>query len=302
MRQLALLVLLLPACASAPRPLPTSSEPEARAAIAQLLKEQYAAVERGDLDAWGARLDPKVFLFGSAPEEATGGRDALLAGLKKAAAGRMKSDVKRSYRSMGLTVGIAADRQAAWAADEIDYSLSSPAGERHIHFRMSALLGRQAGRWSILAAHYSVAVPHEQAFAQARAGQLPAPAPVAAEVAPGAEPLVELFRRGAAAPWEAAAWISDRPGVVLFGTAPDERQDGATARQTLASAKMSATLTVDDGVRAGLAPGGSSGRVAGNVRIKIGKLEIPFRTLEIFDKQGGLWRLVGVHSSIGVAD
>ncbi|HJZ88421.1 MAG TPA: nuclear transport factor 2 family protein [Polyangia bacterium] len=297
----ALIPLLSLACARCAQTAPPS-EPEVRKAVERLLGDQAAAVERGDLDAWAAPLDRDVFLFGSDPTEATFGRDAILAQLKKNAASRMRADVHRTYRSTARVIGVAADRRAAWVADEIDYTLAAPDGEKKLHFRMTALLGYREAEWRILAAHYSVPVPHEQAFRDAGAHALKLPTDVGTGVAAGAQPLVDLFRHGIADPAASVKWISDRPDVVIFGTAPGERHDGATIKKTLAGARMAAKLMVTGGIRAGLSPSGGAGWVAGNAVVSIGALEIPMRTLELYALEGGAWRLVCAHSSIGVPD
>src|SRR5262249_2858980 len=178
----------------------------------------------------------------------------------------------------------------------------SPEGEKKIHFRMTSLLALEDDGWRILASHYSVEVPHEEAFKKAAAHELPMPVDLGKAVAPGAEPLVERFRQGVADPGAAAPWISERPGVIFYGTAPGERHDGAEVKKLLAGAKMAARLTVPDGVRAGLAPGAGAGWVAGNVLVSLGELQIPFRTLELYVKEGEVWKLVCAHSSIGVPD
>jgi hypothetical protein len=268
--------------------------------VEHVLSEQYAAVERGNLDAWAQPFDDGVFLFGSDPAEATAGKDVLVAQMKKSAAGRMHADVQRTYRSTRMSIGVAPDRRAAWAADEIDYTLRSSEGEKKVHMRMTSLLALQGGGWRILASHYSVEVPHEQAFQKAGAHELPLPKELGTAVAPGAEPLVAHFRQGVADPASAVPWISDRPGVLFYGTAPGERHDGAEVKKLLAGAKMAAKLTVPDGVRAAVS--GNAGWVAGNVMVTLGTLEIPFRTLEFYVKEGNDWKLVCAHSSIGVPD
>ena len=297
-RRLALLSILT-ACAKHSAPAP-SDDAAVRAAVEQVLSAQYAAVERGDLDAWAQPFDDGVFLFGSDPTEATAGKAVLLAEMKKNAAGRMRADVQRTYRSTRMSIGVAPDRRAAWAADEIDYTLRSSEGEKKIHFRMTSLLAFEGGAWRILASHYSVEVPHEQAFQKAGAHELPMPKPLGTAIGAGAEPLVEHFRQGVADPASSVPWISDRPGVLFYGTAPGERHDGVEVKQLLVGAKMAAKLTVPDGVRAAVV--GNAGWVAGNVMVTLGTLEIPFRTLEFYVKEGGAWKLVCAHSSIGVPD
>ena len=293
-------MIVLLGCKSPRRAAAPNDDGAVRSAVEQVIADQYKAVERGDLDAWAAPLDANIFLFGSDPTEATARKDELVAQMKKNAAGRMRSDVTRTYRSTRLAIGVAPDRRAAWAADEIDYTLRSSEGEKKIHFRMTSLLAFEDGGWRILAAHYSVEVPHEEAFRKAGVHELPLPKDLGTQVAPGAEPLVDKFRQGIADPGSSASWISDRPSVVFYGTAPGERHDGPEVKRLLAGAKMAAKLTVPNGVRAGIA--GNAGWVAGNVLISLGELQVPFRTLEFYVKEGADWKLVCAHSSIGVPD
>src|SRR5436309_2075804 len=97
-----LLLVLAVGCATASRPAATPTS--ARAEIDALIHSQYAAVERGDLEAWAAALDENAFLFGSDPAEAWAGRAAILEHLHARAAERMRADVHRSYQSTALHI------------------------------------------------------------------------------------------------------------------------------------------------------------------------------------------------------
>jgi ketosteroid isomerase-like protein len=274
-------------------------------AIADLLHRQYAAVERGDLAGWAAELAPDAVLLGSDPGEAFVGRDAILAAMTRNAAARMRPEVKRSYRSTHLVIGVAPGGRSAWAADEIEYVVAAPEGTRTTRFRMTALAALDRGRFHLFAVHYSVAIPHREALA--RADRLPAPADLGDAVATVAEPVVELFRRGLAQP--PGTNLSERDDVVVIGSAPDEIWVGGRAiRARMAAQPVTPGLHLEPagGIRAALTPDLESGWVLANVRLQIpgggGSVTLPFRTLEIFVREGDAWRVACLHSSVGVPD
>jgi hypothetical protein len=300
------MILLSVGCATAahgPPQAPTADG--ARAAVAKVIHDQYAAVERGDLDAWGQALAPDIFLFGSDPGEATAGKDALMAEVKRNAAGRMSANISRSYRSQGLEIGLAPGNRAAWATDDIQYTLTTPKGTREIRFRMSALLGEREGRWSILAAHYSVPISHQDAFKKLAAQELPAPRDFGEGVLPGAAPLRELYQSALASSAATRQSFSERQDVIVIGTASEERWKGGVAlRQMLVDKPRPAGVTLETrgGLRAGLSQDGQAGWVAANLVVHLGASEIVFRSLEFFIREGGAWRAVCEHNSVGVPD
>jgi ketosteroid isomerase-like protein len=282
----------------------TASRPDAATEVARVLDAQYAAVESGDLAAWAVPLAEDVFLFGSDPKEATLGKSAVAAELGRAAAGRMAKDVKRAYRSTSgaRVVGMAPGGNAAWVADEIDYRLDGPKRKATLHFRMTALLVREADGLRIVAADYAVPVPDEQAARNA----YPPPRDFGRAVAPGAEALARLVDE-----WHGpgfAGLFSARPDVVLFGTAGEERVVGGLAvakfvGQDRPNRTQAPKVVPSGGLVARVFDAGRVGFVAYNARLTVGLFkDIPVRVMDVLLKEKGGWRKVSEQVSVAVPD
>jgi hypothetical protein len=268
----------------------------------RVVDAQYRAIERGDLEAWSSAFAARALLFGTDPEETYFGREAIAEKVGEAASGRMRSDVERHYRSTGgRRIGLAPDGRSAWIADAIAYTLTSSAGQRSHSFRLTELLAEDDGRWTILAAHYSVAVPDKEALGR----RWPAPRPVPDAVAPGAEALAALAAGESA---HFAGEFTDRPDVWLYGTAPEEQIAGGleVQRFTRQGQPGPARVLRTSGVAAGLAPSGTTGWLAYTALLSIpageGVAELPVRVLAVFLWEGGGWKKVQEHVSLPVPD
>jgi hypothetical protein len=167
---------------------------------------------------------------------------------------------------------------------------------------MTALAAEQDGQWRILAAHYSVPIAQEEAVARANEGTLVPPIELTTDVRAGAEPLAQAFAAAVSDPQARVAQLAGRPDAVVIGSGADERWTGPQAR----TGSLGAQATPAGGVRAGLAPSGTAGWVAGNARYAViadgRELALPLRLLLLYIRDGGAWRLVSDHHSIALPD
>lgn len=283
---------------SASRPAQRQDTDGALAEIEKLVLGQYAAIERGDLAAWSTAFAKDVLLLGSDPGEVMLGRDSVLSRMNQSAGARMASNVKRTYRSTRLHIGLAPDGRAGWVADLIEYRRqggSGADGTKAVWFRMSAAVARRDAGWEILAAHYSVAVPDERAFATA----WPLPAEIPASPAPS--PVAALIPEGPLDHFPGL--FSDRPDVLLIGTTQEEWISSGPEVQRFTGQGKPGKIRVErrGGVRTGATD--SIAWAAWNGALTIpGQRGLPVRILSVFLRTGEQWLKVQEHVSIPVPD
>jgi ketosteroid isomerase-like protein len=289
------------------RPFTKEAEDQARAEIAALVHEQYAALERGDADSWAAPLSEDAFVFGYEPKEMLHGRDQARAELARQLAEDAKTGKRRAYRSLGLAIGLSPDGQVGWASDEIDFAQAQGASEHRSRLRMTALLGRRSGRWQIEAAHYSLGLPDTDALFLAMQGDLPFPVEVTGKIARNADTIVQIFRDQLGDPLQGLTELSDE--LLFVGSAPDLRFEGAAYKayirpvlEQLGEHRPDATLL--EPVSARLVSGESAGFIAANVvftyKMAMREVSLPMRVLAVFVRGPGGWKVVCEHQSLGL--
>jgi len=288
-------------------PQPTAPHPgheSASDAIRAWIQQLPAAYEKGDATIFDHRIDPDGLFISTAPEEVWDAPtfiDLHHEMLGKVAAGQIRWKVAIK----DLLIGEAPDGKSAWMTMEVDWRF----GDRPetVPSRWSGVMIERDGRWALSASEVSFAVPDAEAFQLAAAGKLVASKPIADKIDPGAEELLAVFDRDLAAPINLVTDLSDRPEVSMLGTAPaDHMVDGAAIKKVMQAhlADMHETLK-RAGVRAHLAPGGQLGwlmtTVEDTVEPKPGThVVLPLRTLAVYVREGGAWKLVHWHSSNAV--
>jgi ketosteroid isomerase-like protein len=314
----ALLALWLGGCATASSPAATQTGPrtiaadEAREKVTAVLKAQYAALEKGAIDDWGAALAPDAFFFGARPEDALPSKASILAAWHQALDPLLKGTTKLSVASTQLAVGLSTDGRAAWASDVIEVTIHGPNGDAKEVQRVTEVIAEQDGQWWVHALHWSIGVPNERAMQRARDGTQPKLHEVSESVAPGAQSVVAEFQKAAWKTAELVHSIAERPDALVFGTAPEETIVGGDKIRNLLQQQIhdfGLTITRRGGLRAGVTPNGRVGWVASNIDLAAlpapeeGKPSKPVRLqtrgLLVYLNEGGLWRLVQGHFSNG---
>lgn len=289
-------VLLAATACAGPRAAGPGADPAAAARA--LLDAQYRAVEAGDLTTWAEAFAEDALLFGTDAGEVQLGKQAILRTVAEGAARRMRPEVRRTYTSGGgFKVGVAPSGRAAWVADDIVYTVTSSAGTARHLFRMTGLVAEAEGRWHLLAASYSVPVPDAEAFSRS----WPTPAPLPDAVGPGAEPLAALAAGISARPMHFAGAFSDRPDVLLWGTAPGEEVEGGEEAQRFTREDDDTgalRVAVRGGVAAGLSPDGTAGWLAYQGTLTLPAGQLPVRVLAVFLREEAGWRKVQEHVSV----
>ncbi len=279
-----------------------------KAAITGLMQAQYAAIDKGDVDGWAVGLAPDVFFIGSAATEAIAGKDAVVADLKAVFGPALQNGGKFATKSAGLVIGVSPDLKAAWVADELEITITIGDQVMPLPFRITELFVEKDGQWLVVATAWSHAMSDADAFKAVGEGKLPAPAAIADQIDAGAEPLAEAFNATVNDVNAFLATIPDRDDAFVFGTAAEEKIPGGAnikaAFGQLVQA-LSVTTTKNGGVRAGIAPSGTTGYIAANLdfgaTVEGNKVTVPYRFMGVYINEEGAWKLVQVHFSIGMA-
>lgn len=267
-----------------------------------MIRGQYESVERGDLAAWARALAPEAVLFGTDPEETFVGRDVISARLTKAAASRMRPQVRRTYRSVSAPrISLAPDRKAGWVYDEIEYVLSEGESTKTIRFRMTGVLAEREEGWKIVAAAYSMPMPDADAFSRT----LPAPDPLPDAIAADAEPIARIARSLDEDPRGFAGLFSGGRDVLLIGTSAEEHIQGGpeVRRFTRQDRRDASRIRVR---RTGGAAGGLASPSLGwlaytailAVQTEDRTIDLPVRVLAVFLDEAGTWWKVQEHVSV----
>jgi hypothetical protein len=307
-------LLLLVACPKARQPKEaTPLLPEVE--VGELVRFVYSTLERGDPDPLKPFIAADVMAFGIAPTDTYAQRDPLIHFLRRQLVSiGFETEVLR-IRSGRIDVGIADSGQSAWFWDlpRVEHEDKEKGTTTTWLPRVTGHAIKLDGQWVIDAAHVSLGVPDEWAYApDAHRKYLP-PADVWAERGKDSDELVGLARRVLDDVAVKVDRTSDRSEVVLLGTGPTELFEGGEAfknlvRPKLAEIKKSVfSYKIDGPVRSRLAPAQSSGWVAATVvlRVGIGKKQqvLPaFRVLWLFAEERGLWNLVSEHQSFALRE
>ena len=203
------------------------------------------------------------------------------------------SDVYASL-SMGdidpqnVVIGFSSDGKDAFVASDLreygDCGGSGNCGVTLGWLHASILYEKDGGRWE-------PAVWHVAELSAGAAGD-----PIARKIE-DADDAVKVFETTLGDPKAFAKTVSDRKEVVLYGSDKGERfVGGAKVKGKLTSWNL--TLTVHDGVQAGLSSGKTLAWVAANVDARPAKkpkaAAQPYRVLVIYEKTGATWKIVSL--------
>jgi uncharacterized protein (TIGR02246 family) len=279
----------------------------ARTAITKILTDQYAAMEKGDPEAWAQAFAPESVFFGVGPNDAWSSRPGPVQSIQKEMEARTKAGSKCTTKSAGPHIGLTADGRAAWLSDEVEITVTTGDKIEITPLRLTEVLAEQDGNWWVHAVHWSRGVPNAQALEMAASGTLGKLKELGDSVAPGAQAVAAEFQKTSAQVNQFLLSLSARPDAFVFGTAPDEQIEGGDKIKDVFSkqiADLGLTITRRGGLRAGVAPNGRLGWVAANIDLTAlsdgKKVKVPTRALMVYLNDGGLWRMVQAHFSNGI--
>jgi ketosteroid isomerase-like protein len=286
------LALLFASCATTSAIKPAA---DPRAAVAEQVQAQYAAIEKLDVEGWYARHASDVVWFGNEPADACASRDEVIQTVKpvfghiQQAGGTIKA--QSSPRIL-----LADGGHAAWIIDDdVKLILTVQGQSQTVSLRHTELLVEKGNAWSVVMDDWSAAIPDPDAEALAKDGKLPTPKSLADGVGADAQPLVAVIDGWMANPAQMGSLFSERADAYIIGSAPGEHiEGGATIRERFAQMPSGLKLA-RQGLRAGVA--GDVGWAAFTMTAQSGPTPTTFRVQQVFVKEGGSWKVVQMHVS-----
>jgi ketosteroid isomerase-like protein len=294
------LLMLAVGCGGSSKPSTTPTTTTTPEPVQQWEQAIFTAYEQANPAAFDGKVDPDGYFVASDPNEVWDGASFL------ATHHKMLGGVKPGtwkLASKDLHVVTASDGKSALFADTLDWDFGNG---KPVTFRWTAVLANQSGKWVMSASHVSLGLPNQEAFMLANDNKLPPLKDIADKVDASAKDLVTVFDADLASPERWAKDISDRPDVYAFGSDPSETwQGGDNLKKAFISqiAQLHMSISRKGGVRARVI--GEFGWVLTNIELKAqpedGKqLVFPLRTLVVYAREGGGWKLVQAHFSNGV--
>jgi hypothetical protein len=271
------------------------------AALDLIVRAHLMAFEQGDFESWGAKMLSTVFMMAADPAEVFTGRQAALDEMHKDFDEAFAEGMQLSIWPQGIYLGVSPDRQMAWSAAPLDYSVVFGEEVLPFHLRETNIFYRQSNQWSVAAAHYSRGLPAQEIWQGFTNGRFPAPHPVGDRIDPDAELLVVHFEQHLAD----LTLLPVAVNAYLFGPQEGDQADGAAAVQELLAEmahRYGALRLRSDGLRASLASGGRAGWIAANVESSVAGVPYVFRLLAAYAAGEAGWELVQAHLSVGVPD
>ena len=93
--------------------------------------------------------------------------------------------------------------------------------------------------------------------------------------------------------------VSRQPGAIFLGTDPDEVWDRESTLRA-GAAQVGMGLRAEPGDVKGYAEGDVGWAVDAGTRMRFGDQEVPIRATAVYHREGGEWKMVHFHSSVGV--
>ncbi|HUJ62580.1 MAG TPA: nuclear transport factor 2 family protein [Kofleriaceae bacterium] len=200
-----------------------------------------------------------------------------------------------------VTIGLAGDGKSAWLAADLRYvgdcGGDGPSCGKTLATGHVGAVFERGTPWQPVVWNVSNTTTAKRQAEMIADGKQLAAIPDQIE---GADAAVGVFKASIGDPKALAASVSERKDTLLYGSADGERYTGAQVKAKLAAWKLA--FKVHDGIRAGLAAGGTVAWVAANLDAtaagKPGK-PTPYRALFVYEHEGTRWALVQAQFSFG---
>lgn len=168
--------------------------------------------------------------------------------------------------------------EAAWITDNVELRIAVPNDTPAVaSLRLTQVVARRAGRWWLVASHWSVAQDEHEVATAIASGSWPSPERIGTRIAPDAAPLLALTEQ-----------LADDPGDA-------DVIDWTAARGEL---RKAIGVKLAGGVAGAIVPSGDLGWIAGQFEVLVGQVRVPIRILTVYIREKGRWRLVQWHASI----
>jgi hypothetical protein len=305
MRFIAAIAIVVPILAVAyvltrgPRPEP-AAQVAARHAADSLTRGRLAALERGDVEAWGAALRPDALLLGDDADPARTGPVEAVAEMRREL-GPVTAERSAPDLSIGrLIAGGTRRGRLAWTAVDLNEDgLSRP-------LRQTAAYVLRDDEWRVLIEHHSQAPTWEALQAGAAARQFPAPATLGEPDGRGdAAQLAKRFRRSLG---RFGRMRVDRGAIAVGPTQGDVALGDSAVSAMFAGweRRLGAPRLAPEGLRTWVPRRSGVGWVAANLEVSPpdwGGVTLPLRFTGVYRSRGeDSWGLVLAHLSVAVPD
>jgi len=283
-----------------PRPEP-AAQVAARHAVDSLTRARLAALEQGDVAAWGAALRPDALLLGDDADPARTGRDEAVAEMRRELGPTIAGGYSADVRVQRVTVGATRRGRLAWAAAEL--AIAEDSLPRPLRQTASYLL--RDDEWRVLIENHSQAPTWEELEARAGRGGFPAPGALAAPEGHDAERLAKRFRRALA---HFGRIRPDRQAIAVGPTQGDVAVGDSAVSVMIAEweRRLGAPRLATDGLSTWVPRRTGVGCVAANLEVSPpdwGGITMPLRLTAVYRERGeDSWSLVLAHLSVAVRD
>ena len=278
-----------------PRPEP-AAQVAARHAVDSLTRARLAALEQGDVAAWGAALRPDVLLLGDDVDPARTGREDAIAEMRRELGPTIPGGVER------VTVGATRRGRLAWAAAELDHRAADDSLARPLRQTAAYLL--RDDEWRVLIENHSQGPTWEELEARAARG-FPAPVALAAPQGRDAERLAKRFRRALA---HFGRMRPDRQAIAVGPTRSDLAVGDSAVSVMVADweRRLGAPRLATDGLSTWVPRRTGVGWVAAHLEVSPpdwGGITLPLRFTGVYrERSEDGWSLVLAHLSVAVRD
>ena len=261
-----------------------------------LVLEIYRTLGRGKTDSLFSLLDDRLIVFGPRPTDATASRADALGALGALVDPRAKRHAQ--LRSTGLTVVVSPGGHSAWAFDVIGI-------DGHL-VAVTAVLSNTSDLWSVTALGLGALPASRQLRAESsRDAVVPPGTTSSAKVAPGAETVVDEFKKRLAAQDSWLADLTSDSEAVLAGPAAGQVARGKQAIQQLWKPRSKAALRAATAgeITALVTPDGQLAWLTAPVtRVGDGEEPLPMRIFAVYTKAGTGWRMTVLHEAIAISE
>ena len=282
---------------------------DSRAAIAEVMRQLYGALEQGDAGSLESLITDDAFVFGLEPADTWQGAMVVGERLKQKWSLLRQAGVELRVEDSLVRVGLDSTGQAGWAFDLPRVTALRQGRSTQWIPRVSAHLIAQDGAFRIDALHISLPVPDEIVLAPAASKRLLAPADVAQQIAPEAEQLATVVQQSLEDFGGKIERVIARDEFVQMGTAAAEifvggREFKRMIRPQLPSIRRAGyQWQLEGNLRVKLAPDRKSGWAAAVVlqssqEGKTQKSYPPMRFFWTWVLEDAGWKLSSEHQSL----
>lgn len=274
-----------------------------RVAVDSVMRNHFAAFQRGDIDSWSAILADSVFFTAADPASVFDNRDSVSARMREDLGRVAESGITLAIRPTSSSIWTSQDGRTAGATYELDYSATYQARTFQYRLRSSYLLERETTGWKVLAAQYSRPVSYDTLFMSLVQHRVSNNAPVGGQVSSAVGAVLQQFQADIRDISQAV--ITPDATVLTPGSRASDPDDAKRALAEWLGPVGSATEQ-GNGLRGGLNRAGTVGWIATNLYVPVfagpESAIAPVRAFFVYRLSGNRWELAQASLSVGIKE